>query len=157
MNMFEEAAAMRGMIEMKGLKQNELATAMGCSQSYVANKLRLLSFSPAIRKLIIDTGISERHARTLLRLPESMIQDAIFKITSMKLNAYETDALVDSMLTNVESERKSFGESPVSDFEALLQSGMARLRHHGISVTKKSDTYHGKLYITITIDTEKYK
>ena len=50
--MFEEARAMSGTLKLCNITQKELAERMGVSQSYVANKLRLLSFSPYLEKLI---------------------------------------------------------------------------------------------------------
>ena len=46
MNMFDEARSVRGMIEMCGITQSQMAKKLGVSQSYVANKLRLLSLTP---------------------------------------------------------------------------------------------------------------
>ena len=45
MNMFEEAKAISGMIAMKGMTQKEIANLLGTSQSYIANKIRLLKLS----------------------------------------------------------------------------------------------------------------
>ena len=59
MDMFDEARAMSGTLKLCNITQKELAKSMGVSQSYVANKLRLLSFSPYVEKLIKKHGISE--------------------------------------------------------------------------------------------------
>ena len=42
MEMFDEARAMSGTLKLCNITQKELADRMGVSQSYVANKLRLL-------------------------------------------------------------------------------------------------------------------
>ena len=52
MEMFEEARAMSGTLKLCNITQKELAERMGVSQSYVANKLRLLSLAPHLEKLI---------------------------------------------------------------------------------------------------------
>ena len=52
MDMFDEARAMSGTLELCRITQKELADRMGVSQSYVANKLRLLALSPYMEKLI---------------------------------------------------------------------------------------------------------
>ena len=61
MNMFDEARSMHGMIQMCKMTQSELAQKLGVSQSYVANKLRLLKFGEEMQKKITDSAISERH------------------------------------------------------------------------------------------------
>ena len=71
MDMFDEARAIRSTMELCHLTQGELARQLGVSQSYVANKLRLLKFSQKMTEKIRSSGISERHARALLRLIES--------------------------------------------------------------------------------------
>ena len=70
MNMFEEARTISGMIQMLGMTQSEVAKKLGTSQSYVGNKVRLLNLSEGIQKKILDLGLSERHARALLRLDD---------------------------------------------------------------------------------------
>ena len=59
MDMFEEARGLRTMIKMCNMTQNEIAEKMGVSQSYVANKLRLLNFSDEAQKSIIDAKLTE--------------------------------------------------------------------------------------------------
>lgn len=96
MEMFEEARAMSGTLRLCNITQKELADRMGVSQSYVANKLRLLTFSPHLEKLIIKHGISERHARALLRLEsEEDRLEILEKIIARDLTVRECEALVD--------------------------------------------------------------
>ena len=48
MDMFEEARAIKSTMELCGLTQAELAQKLGRGQSYISNKLRLLTVSPEI-------------------------------------------------------------------------------------------------------------
>lgn len=66
----EEAAAIAKLIAVYGLSQEQAAERLGKSQSAVANKLRLLRLSPACVTLLREGGLSERHARALLRLSD---------------------------------------------------------------------------------------
>ena len=66
----EEAAAIAKLIAVYGLSQEQAAERLGKSQSAVANKLRLLRLSPACVALLREGGLSERHARALLRLSD---------------------------------------------------------------------------------------
>lgn len=67
---FEEAAAIAAYLRQSGVTQEEAAALLGRSPSALANKLRLLRLSPDCRKLLVENGLSERHARALLRLDD---------------------------------------------------------------------------------------
>ena len=99
MDMFEEAQALCGMIQMLGLTQEEVAKRLGVSQSYIANKLRLLKFSQRTREQIRTGELSERHARALLRLHEE--EDILFFIKKIKeesLTVQTTEELIEAHL-----------------------------------------------------------
>lgn len=68
---FEEAQALERLIRLYGLTQEELAARLGLAQSTVANKLRLLRLSKEEQDIILDTGLTERHARALLRIGDT--------------------------------------------------------------------------------------
>ena len=90
MNMFDEARAMSGTLQLCHITQRELAERMGVSQSYVANKLRLLAFSQYVERLIVKYQLSERHARALLRLDSDEDRlEIIEKVISRDLTVRE--------------------------------------------------------------------
>lgn len=70
MNCFETAEGIRRLIAVYGLTQEEAATRLGCSQSAVANRLRLLRLGEAERECIVEHGLTERHARALLAVDD---------------------------------------------------------------------------------------
>ena len=57
-------------MQLGGLSQEQAALRVGKSQSAVANKLRLLRHSPAVLEALRTAGLTERHARALLKLPQ---------------------------------------------------------------------------------------
>jgi len=69
LNIFEEALAIRSLIALGSMTQEVCAKRLSVSQSYIANKLRLLRMSPAEQEMIIANDLTERHARAVLRLP----------------------------------------------------------------------------------------
>src|SRR5690606_286802 len=85
------------------LTQQALAERLGISQSAVANKLRLLKLPDPVRQLVAAGGLSERHARALLRLPagEQMVSLADW--------AVRTEATVRELEARVEEERSQGG------------------------------------------------
>ena len=152
MDMFEEARAMSGTMELCKITQKELAERMGVSQSYVANKLRLLSLSPHMERLIIKHKISERHARALLRLEsENDRLEVLEKVIARELTVRECEALVDLAVdSNMPEVVKSAGALERIDvFVDTLKKSLTTLRSLGIDVTDRT-SYHGeKMYITV--------
>lgn len=103
----EEAAALAQLIREHGLSQEEAARRLGRSQSSVANKLRLLRLSPAMLEAIREAGLSERHARALLRLEtEEQRLRALERIRRDGLSVAQTEALVETLLAGPPAPRR---------------------------------------------------
>ena len=157
MNMFDEARTIRGMIDMCHMTQSGIAKKLGTSQSYVANKLRLLRLSPAVQGKILECKLSERHARALLRLDgEEEMLSAICRIADRHLTVAETEALCD-MLRECEA-KKRLDLLPrlerLDSFDRLIENGLKSLISIGISATHRVSYYGNKKYITIAIEEE---
>ena len=155
MDMFKEAESIACMLEKRGMKQSELAESLGVSPSYIANKLRLLRHSDAMRQKIIAGNLSERHARALLRLDSEEDRLKILERIVMEgLNVEVTEALVDGMRTSdltVKAKRLSRSLA-VTSFRDGVRGSLTHLRSLGVEA-RQTESYHGtKLYITISID-----
>ncbi len=99
---FEEAESYRQLMKYYDMTQEEIAARLGKSQSFVANKIRLLKLSPQIVQKIKEAGLSERHARALIRVPDESIQsEVIDQIIKKDLNVKKTEALVEEIRDNV--------------------------------------------------------
>lgn len=68
LNYIEEALGYVSLMKNFSMTQENLAKRLGKSQSTIANKIRLLKLSDKIRKLLMDNGLTERHARALLKI-----------------------------------------------------------------------------------------
>lgn len=98
---FSDAAAISELITKHLLTQDAIACALGVSQSYVANKLRLLKLSPEERRIIDDENMSERHARAFLRLKDPYVRrEAINHAVQHRLNVSATESYVDSLIVS---------------------------------------------------------
>lgn len=98
---FEEARGISKLIRRFGITQEEAARRLGKWQSTIANKLRLLKLTYEEQEWIISSGLTERHARALLRIDnEEVRREALSKIISDKLNTQQTDSLVSIMLNS---------------------------------------------------------
>ncbi len=98
LHFFEEAEGISRLVETVGLTQEQIAQKLGKSQSTIANKLRLLQLTPEVRDIIMEKGLTERHARALLRVPMASQQKALREILKGKLNVAETDRMIEAML-----------------------------------------------------------
>ncbi len=154
MNMFEEARAISGMLTMKNMTQNEIAKLLGTSQSYIANKIRLLKLSKNTQDEILKNGLSERHARALLRLDDEKETLAMLeKIVEMKLSVAASEALIDAHIERALPKMLEF-ESPaagIARFEEILNKSMKSLKGLGIDVDVRTSFFGRTKYITIAI------
>ena len=95
---FEQADAFRRLREEYGYTQEALAKKLGLSQSAVANKLRLLGLDPAVRRVCEEGGLSERHARALLRLESAARLEAARSIVRRGLNVQQAEQYIEGLL-----------------------------------------------------------
>lgn len=98
LNMFETAAAMDKLCREHGLTQEEVAERLSVSQSYVANKMRLLRFDAHTREKMLSAKLTERHARALLRLPPALWEETLDKIIARHANVETAEKMVEELL-----------------------------------------------------------
>ena len=99
LNLFEEAEGIRALMNEWGLSQYETAVRLGKSQSTIANKLRLLRLNNDQKARIVAAGLSERHARAILRLVEDKERDdALNEIISKQLSVRETEEMIECLM-----------------------------------------------------------
>lgn len=94
LNIFEQAEFINSLILECGLTQSQAATSLGLTQSSIALKLKLLHLDKLTRQKSIDYNLTEAHARTLLKLPESLRPDFADKIHLNSLTVTDTERLV---------------------------------------------------------------
>ena len=94
----EEAAAIARLIGRYGLSQQQAADKLGKSQPAIANKLRLLRLPPPVTACLRQYGLTERHARTLLRLTDPEQQLAAARHMGQRgLNVAQAEQYVDAL------------------------------------------------------------
>ena len=104
LNMFEQAEAMSSLMKIHCLTQEKIAEKLSCSQSYVANKLRLLRLPSEERDEILSAGLSERHARALLRIKNDEDRRSVLKtVVRREMNVAQTEEYIDRL---IEAEKK---------------------------------------------------
>ena len=96
----EEAISYKKILDMGYLNQVDLANKLGKTQSTIANKLRLLNLCDEVQEALMKEKISERHARSLLKLNKEQQKIMLSKIISERLTVRKTDEEIEKMLNN---------------------------------------------------------
>ena len=164
LDFIEEAMGLSRLIRMFGMSQEEAARRIGKSQSAVANKLRLLRLPPDVLEALLKNGLSERHGRALLRLPEESLQrQALGYILENDLTVAATDAYVEALLTAAEESppapeeeekkepRRSFILKDVRVFLNSLTRNIAVMKQGGIDADLSRQETDEQLILTISI------
>ena len=106
LSMFEQAGAIAALIDIYSLTQEQIAAHLSASQSYVANKLRLLKLSEQERELITEGRLTERHARACLKIKdEDMRISVIEHVIAHGLNVSATEEYIDRKLCMLSEKR----------------------------------------------------
>ena len=101
---WEDARMLQGYLRRTGLSQALCARRLGRSQAAVANRLRLLKLPEDVVRELTAAGLTERHARALLRLPSAEEQRRVLRtLLRQKLTVAETEDYVDRLLTERQS------------------------------------------------------
>ena len=153
---FDTARGIREVIRLWGCTQAEAARRLGLSQSALANKLRLLSLTPAQQQLCLANRLTERHARAALRLPENRRTPALEKMARDGLSVREADKLVDAMLSSPKNAPSPARRSvpmvrDVRFFVNTLQHAVDMMTQKGIAATATCGRRDGCLEYTVRI------
>ncbi len=106
LNYIEEAMGYLKLMQSFKLTQEALAKKLGKSQSTIANKIRILKLDESVRKMLLENGLTERHARALLKVDSAAEQKAmIAEIVKSNLNVSEAEKIITR-----DSEKKNTGK-----------------------------------------------
>lgn len=99
----EEAISYKKILDMGYLNQITLGEKLGKTQSTIANKLRLLNLNEEVQEALMEGKISERHARSLLRLNNNLQPIMLNRIINERLTVRKTDEEIEKMLNSENS------------------------------------------------------
>lgn len=141
LSVFDEAEAIAKLIDFYGMTQEDAAVKLGKSQSTIANKLRILKLDQETKNKITEYGLTERHARALLKLPEERRIEVVEAIHNRNLNVEATERLIDTMMnkqTEIESLRKrSVVFKDVRLFVNTINKAVEMMKAAGINADSK--------------------
>ena len=104
---FEQAEGIHRLSVEFGLTQQQAAIQLGLSQPTVANKLRLLRLTEDQRRRIVEAGLSERHARALLKADGVLREEALSAAIDDQLTAEGIEKFIEGRLEE-EKRRRSY-------------------------------------------------
>ena len=135
----EEAKSYKKLLERGYLTQEQLATRMGKTQATISNKLRLLNLSPKVQDALLNNKISERHARSLLRIEDKLKQEELLdEIIANRINVKDTDDMINNILSNESTKVETKVESK-SDDDFDIDTIMARIQKKIDELSKDDD------------------
>lgn len=160
----EEAQCYYALLNNYDLTQEALAERLGRSQSSIANKLRLLRLSDNVKDALQQAGLSERHARAILKIKDEDAQLAVVKRAADKaLSVKDTERLVEKTLDKMYDERRP-GAAPrpmiirqVRDYRLFMNtvnSAIEALRESGMTVDVDQDDLPNGVDIHIHVRAE---
>ncbi len=141
LNLFESAAAISALLSMTGLTQEQCARRLGVSQSYVANKLRLLRLTPEEQRLMLSHRLTERHGRALLRFgtPEERAP-VLSAMIGREMNVASAEDYVESLLcADARAARRDPGDRGTNPARDRLRMFLKDTRRFTDSIDKAVD------------------
>jgi ParB family transcriptional regulator, chromosome partitioning protein len=142
LNPIEEAEAYQHLAKEFKMSQDAIAERVGKNRSTIANTLRLLEASAAVKQALVDGRISEGHARAMLSLSAKAQEALLSKIVNLDLSVRSTEVLARQYTgQKPATKKKTASGAEVNDVEKRLRSSL------GTKVNFK----YGKRGGTITI------
>ena len=130
LNAIEEAISYKRILDIGYMTQEQLAQKMGKSQSAIANKIRLLKLSDDVQDALMKKQISERHARSLLKLSSQQKQNEMLnRIINERLTVRKTDEEIDKMNNNI-YENQSDSLSPVMPVSTVADVNISTIPNY---------------------------
>ena len=156
LNFFEEAKGLKKLMDDFDLSGLEVAERIGMAQSTLSNKLRLLRLSSEQQERIVFTGLSERHARALLKLEEEDRDEVLNKIIAEQLSVKETEDYIAAFYEEPEkpSCRPPLRRGHIGDlriFSNSLSKMLGTIRKSGVDATSRKKETEDYIEYTITI------
>ena len=149
LDFIEEAMGIRRLLQEHAMPQEQAARLLGKSQSAVANKLRILRHSDRVLSAIREAGLTERHARALLKLrTEEETLTAIARIAKEGMSVARAEKYIDALLIQ---RKETAHKTNVSAFLNTLNQTLQKIQLSGIAAVSERRETESQIVLTITI------
>ena len=143
LNIFEQASSIAALIDIYDLTQEEVAKQLSMSQSFVANKLRILRLTAPEREKILAYNLTERHARALLKI-DSVEQ-------RLRIIDYIERLLAESDSSRRQRSPRKIVLKDIRIFYNSIDKAVALVRQAGIAVSSERNEVEGGVEVIIRI------
>ena len=162
LNFFEMAKAIRRLIDSFELTQEEVAKRLSLTQSAVANKLRLLRFGEEEQQFILASGLTERHARALLKITDGDLRKkATEHVIKWRMNVANTEQYIERVL-NEEKQKAEIEKSlskpkmkpVIKDIRLFFNSvdhAVETIKSAGIGISSSREEHEDEYVIEIRV------
>lgn len=149
LDFIEEAAGISLLMSQWSMSQEQIARVLGKSQSAVANKLRILRHSEEVLAAIRTAGLTERHARALLKLSRDEDKlSAITVIARQNMSVARAESYIETLLAQKQPKPP---KANVGAFLNSLTHSLAKIQSSGIAAISERRETEDKIVLTITI------
>ncbi len=152
---FEEAEAIANLIAAYGFSQEQAAEKLGRSQSAVANKLRLLRLGEATREQLCQNGLSERHARALLRLADEEERLAALRvIVARGYTVAQSEEYIEQLLKKKQTAPRKGTSYVIKDVRLFLNTvrrSVEMMKTAGVKAKMSRRDTEREICLTVTI------
>ncbi len=159
LNIFDEALAIFTLCNKYSMPQKDIAAALGVSQPYIANKLRLLRFSSDEKNIILKNGLSERHARAMLKIEDPELRKkALAEVARQGYNVLQTEEFTDR-ITSSAGKQKPTRKLLLKDIRIFLNSvdrAVVMIKDAGYDIEQSKREVGENIELVIRIPKNKY-
>ena len=149
LDFIEEAMGISHLMTLYDINQEQTARMLGKSQSAVANKLRILKHSEDVLLSLRENGLTERHARALLRLnSDEQKLSAIAEIAKQTMSVARAEKYIDSLLSQPETSPQ---KANVGAFLNSLTQSLQKIQLSGVPAISERRETESQIVLTITI------
>lgn len=157
LDFIEEAEGLDRLVKLHGLSQETVARYIGKSQSAVANKLRILKLSGEMLYIIRESGLTERHARALLKLEDETDRTSVLnQIIQRGMNVAQTEDYIDEFQQtkqkgSTKTSQQVYIVKDIRFFLNTISKGMNMMKQSGIEAIYGKDETDSDIILTIKI------
>ncbi len=150
LNPIEEARSYKKLLDRKYITQDQLAQRLGTSQSNIANKIRLLSLDENVQQALLKNQISERHARSLLKLTDKMAQvNFLNKTINERLTVKQLDDEIAKFLGTYKAPASTTGAINTNSMYDVnvndIMNNSTNIDANGNIINRPQYQYHSKI------------
>jgi len=152
LSVFEQADAIKQLIERWDVSQSEAAERLGLSQSAVANKLRILRLPHEDRQIISENNLTERHARAALRIEDGELRRrALLHIAAANLNVEQTERYIEKLVIPKKKGGTRLVFRDLRLFTNTINMAVETMRKSGVKASYVKGESEGFIEYTIKI------